>query len=328
VSSGGIELAVSLYSFTQRFVEHDDYDVRDMFCTLHQFGVRQFEIVGAQVFDQYPRPRASEVDRVLAAAQAHGCVPFSYGGYIDSGRVSDHTPTDEDVILDLTADLMTARDLGCRYLRAGHIPEHLLESAAELAENYGISIGIEVHAPSRPSDEDIQRLLSRYEAIGSARLGFVPDFGCFIERPAQPAIQRLLAMGARQDLLDHIIANRHSGVSELQMWDEVRARGGGNAERAAIAEFFGFLSFGPADLDGFRTLLPWSHYFHSKFYHVGEDLTDQQIPVDQLLTDIVASGFEGVLMSEYEGHAFHLDDAEEQVARHLQLERRILSSIA
>jgi hypothetical protein len=42
----------------------------------------------------------------------------------------------------------------------------------------------------------------------------------------------------------------------------------------------------------------------------------------------VASGFEGVLMSEYEGHAFHLDDAEEQVARHLQLERRILSSIA
>jgi len=40
------------------------------------------------------------------------------------------------------------------------------------------------------------------------------------------------------------------------------------------------------------------------------------------------SAIEGVLMSEYEGHAFHLDDAEEQVARHLQLERRILESIA
>jgi hypothetical protein len=68
--------------------------------------------------------------------------------------------------------------------------------------------------------------------------------------------------------------------------------------------------------------------FPLEVLHVGEDLTDQQIPVDKLLTDIVASGFEGVLMSEYEGHAFHLDDAEEQVARHLQLERRILSSIA
>ena len=40
------------------------------------------------------------------------------------------------------------------------------------------------------------------------------------------------------------------------------------------------------------------------------------------------SAIEGVLMSEYEGHAFHLDDAEGQVARHLQLERRILESIA
>jgi deglycosylation enzyme subunit DgpC len=328
VTSGGIELAVSLYSFTQRFVEREDYQVEDMFRTLEQLGVRQFEIVGSQVFDHYPRPGAGEVDRVLAAAAAHGCTPFSYGGYIDSGRISGHIPTDEDVVLDLTADLMTARDLGCRYLRAGNVPEHLPELTAQLAENYGVSIGTEVHAPSRPSDEDIQRLLTRYEDIGSSRLGFIPDFGCFIERPAQPAIQRLLTMGARQDLLDYIIANRHSGVSELQMQDDVHARGGGNAERAAIAEFFGFLSFGPADLDGFRTLLPWSHYFHSKFYYVAEDLTDQQIPVDKLLTDIAASGFEGVLMSEYEGHAFHLDDAEEQVARHLQLERRILSSVA
>ena len=59
--SAGIELAVSLYSFTQRFVERDDYHVEDMFRTLHQLGVRQFEIVGSQVFDQYPRPRAREV---------------------------------------------------------------------------------------------------------------------------------------------------------------------------------------------------------------------------------------------------------------------------
>jgi len=263
-SSAEIELAVSLYSFTQRFVERDDYGVEDMFRSLQQLGVRRFEIVGAQAFDQYPRPRAGEVDRVLAAAEAYGCVPFSYGGYIDSGRISGHTPTDDDVMLDLTADLVTARDLGCHYLRAGNIPEHLLEAAAQLAEAYDINVGIEVHAPSRPSDEDIQRLLARYEDIGSPRLGFIPDFGCFIERPTRPAIRRLLAMGARQDLLDYVIANRHTGVSEQEMWDDVRARGGGNAERAAILEFFGFLSFGPADLDGFRTLQPWSHYFHSK----------------------------------------------------------------
>ena len=326
MSAAGIELGVSLYSFTQRFIDRDDYGLDEMFSTLAELGVRKFELVGSQVFDQYPRPRLGEIEDVLSAAARHGCEPFSYGGYIDLGRIAGRTPTDEDVILDLTADLMTARDMGCGYLRAGNIPEHLLDLAAQLAENYGINIGIEIHAPSRPSDDDVQLLRERYEEIGSPRLGFIPDFGCFIERPAQPALDRLLAMGAQQDLLDYVIANRHSGVSEDQIWDEVRGRGGGDAERAAIAEFFGFLSFGPADLEGFQTLLPRSLYFHSKFYHVDEDLVDRQIPIERLLTDIAASGFQGVLMSEYEGHAFHLDDADEQVARHLNLERGVLSA--
>jgi deglycosylation enzyme subunit DgpC len=327
MSAEDIELGVSLYSFTQRFVDRDDYGLDEMFETVARLGVRKFELVGSQVFDYYPRPRPSEVDQVLAAAARYGCEPFSYGGYIDSGRISRHIPTDEDVALDLTADLMTARDLGCRYLRAGNIPGHLLDLAAQLAENYGVNIGIEIHAPSRPSDHDVQLLRVRYEEIDSPRLGFIPDFGCFIERPAQPAVDRLLAMGARRDLLDYVIVNRHSGVSEDQMWDEVHRRGGGDAERAAVAEFFGFLSFGPADLQGFKTLLPRSLYFHSKFYHVGEDLVERQIPIDRLLEDIVTSGFGGVLMSEYEGHAFHLDDADDQVARHLELERRVLASL-
>jgi hypothetical protein len=100
--------------------------------------------------------------------------------------------------------------------------------------------------------------------------------------------------------------------------------GGGEAEKLAISDFFGFLSFGPADVDGFTTLLHRTQYFHSKFYHVTEDLTDPQIPVEKLLTAIVESGFEGVLLSEYEGHAFHLDDAHEQLERHLRMEQKIL----
>jgi sugar phosphate isomerase/epimerase len=327
MSAAGIELAVSLYSFTERFVERDDYHVEQMMGTISGWGVRRFELVGSQVFDHYPRPQAAEVEHVLRAAGTHGCQPFSYGGYVDWGRITGHQPTDADIVLDLTADLMTARDLGCSHLRAGNLPVHLLPLAAQLAENYGVSIGIEVHAPSRPSDPDIQELLAAFDAIDSPRLGFIPDFGCFIERPAPPAIDRLLAMGARNDLIELIIAERHSGRSEDQLWDEVRERGGGQAERAAIAEFFGFLSFGPADLEGFRTLLPRSLYFHSKFYHVDDDLIDRQIPIAALLTDIVGSGFEGVLMSEYEGHAFHLDDAEVQLPRHLELERQVLAGL-
>lgn len=322
---GGIEQAVSLYGFNQRWVEEPDYTLEDCLDEVQSLGVEKFELVGAVFFDRYPRPALAEVERVLTAARDRGLTPFSYGGYADIGRITGHEPVDEDYILDLTADLMTARELGCRYLRAGAIPVHLLPLAAMLAEQYDVNIGIEVHAPSRPSDPDIQELRAEFEKIGSRRLGFVPDFGCFIERPAEPALDRYVANGADRELLEFVIRNRHSGLTEEQVYQRVREQGGGEAERPAISDLFGFLSFGPADLDGFATLLPWTQYFHSKFYYVTAELEDSTIPLERLIKAIVESGFQGVLMSEYEGHAFRGGDAREQLDRHLPLEQRILN---
>lgn len=324
---GTIEQAVSLYGFAERLVDRREYGVDDMFAELNALGVQKFELIGSMVFDQYPRPKASEISAVLTSAERHGVTPFSYGGYTDIGRITGHDATDAEIMLDVTADLMTARDLGVQYLRAGSIPVHLLAQSASMAERYGIKIGIEIHAPSRPSDDKVQKLLAMMDELDSPYLGLVPDFGCFIERPAQPALDRHLANGASQELLDYVIAHRHDGLDEPGMQATIAEMGGGEAEKIAVSEFFGFLSFGPADVEGFRTLLHRTQYFHSKFYHVTEDLQDPQIPVERLLAAIVESGFEGVLLSEYEGHAFHLDDAHEQLERHLRLEQKILAGL-
>lgn len=323
----GIEQGISLYSFNKEFVTLPDYSIEDALDGLVALDVQKYELVGSVFFDNYPRPSAAEVENVRSASAARGLTPFSYGGYMDVGRVTGHTPSPQDFILDLTADLRTARDLGCGYLRETNIPIDLLPMAAQLAEYYGVNIGIEVHAPSKPSDRHIQEQLEAFERIGSDRLGFIPDFGCFIERPAAPALARHITAGAKPELLEYIIANRHAGFSEEEMHQRVTEMGGGDAEKVAIAEFFGFLSFGPADIEGFTTLLKHTHYFHSKFYYVEEDLTDPTIPMPALLSAIVDSGFQGVLMSEYEGHAFQESDAPVQLDRHLRLEQQILAGV-
>lgn len=324
----GIEQAISLYSFTQRLVERPAYGIDDMFAELSGFGIKKYELIGSQVFEQYPRPRPDEIAAILESADRHGVTPFSYGGYIDWGRITGRVPGDADVVLDLTADLMTARDLGCTYLRSGEIPLHLLPLAAEFAENYGVKIGIEVHAPHTPGDAATQAMLTEFDRLDSPWLGFIPDFGCFIERPSEPALLRYLEQGATRDNLEYIIANRHSGKTSGELEAEMMERGGGLGEKMAISEFFGFLSFGPADVEGFKTLLARTHYFHSKFYHVTAELTDPTIPIEALLTAIVDSGFQGILLSEYEGHAFCLDDTHEQLGRHLALEQKILTSLS
>ncbi|MFA7940678.1 hypothetical protein ACEODM_27865 [Klebsiella oxytoca] len=322
-----IEQGVSLYGFEQRFVEEQDYGIEEMFAELNKLGVSKFELVGSQVFSQYPRPKQEEIANVIDLAKKYNVTPFAYGGYIDRGRITGRAYTDEDVIYYVTADLMTARELGCVCLRETNMPPHLLPRVAKLAEEFNVAVGIEVHSPARPGDKSIQNLLAIMDEINSPFLGLIPDFGCFIERPVAFLIERHIANGADPKLIEYVIENRHNGFSEHEMIDKIRKMGGGEAERGAIAEFFGMMTFGPADIDGFATLIHRTLYFHSKFYHVTVDLTDPQIPLERLLNEIVKAKFSGVLMSEYEGHMFHLNDAHEQLERHLQLENKILNSL-
>ena len=74
-------------------------------------------------------------------------------------------------------------------------------------------------------------------------------------------------------------------------------------------------------------MVPYTSYVHGKFYHVDENLEENTIPYHAILKILAEGGFQGVLITEYEGHAFYLDDADEQIGRHLAMGQRVLSQI-
>lgn len=322
-----IDLGVSLYGFTERFIKEDDYSFEQMFQDLNKLGIKKFELVGAQMFQNYPTPAESEIDEVAALAKKYNVQPFSYGGYVDFAKHHDHDMNEREILNEVIFDLMTAKKLGCKYLRTSILPKSIYPELAKLAEYYGIIVGCEVHAPERPSDPEIQELLEVFKELNSPWLGFVPDFGCFIERPNRIHIERFEKLGAKPEILQFIIDNRWNGYTEEQMAGKVEEMGGGLAEKMAVSEWFGYMSFAPADLDGFKTILPYSRYFHAKFYHIEEDCIETTIPYDKLLRMILDSGFEGTLMIEYEGHTFYLNDALEQIERHIRMEKNILEQL-
>ena len=51
------------------------------------------------------------------------------------------------------------------------------------------------------------------------------------------------------------------------------------------------------------------------------------IPYEEALGILAKGGYQGVFLSEYEGHAFYLNDADEQIDRHLALGQRILKAL-
>ncbi len=325
---GNISFGVSLYSFTQQWYERPGFGFADMFQILRKLGISKYEVVGSQSFDQYPMPRQESIQELVQLSDLYGMTPFSYGGQIDAGKYSGRDMDMEEIIREAFDEFRVARRLGCKYLRGtGLLPLSEYARLAEMAELYDIRYGIEIHAPSKPSDANIQAMAAEMERLGSAYLGFVPDLGCFIERPSQKLLNYYKRLGANMEIVDYIVKNRHAGGSEESVWEEVKAMGAGEADHIAVSELFGHQSFGPADLEGFKTVLPYSLYFHGKFYDISEDLQETTIPYKQIIQYILELGFNGVMMTEYEGHSFYTDDAEEQIARHLAMQKRILESL-
>ena len=67
-----------------------------------------------------------------------------------------------------------------------------------------------------------------------------------------------MGLGAERETLDWIIANRHNGMTEEEMQEHVATTmGGGEGEKVAISEWFGYLSFAPAQLDKFSAMVPF-----------------------------------------------------------------------
>lgn len=322
-----IDLGVSLYGFTELWATDDSFGFEEMFKELNRLGITKFEIVGSQMFNNYPMASDDEINHLLELCKQYEVTPFSYAGQVDGGKYSDHDMTDEEIMSEATFDLMSAYKLGCKYMRGYGIPNHLASQVAKMAEYYDIKVGFEIHAPSKPSDAKTQELVQIIKESGSKYIGLVPDFGCFIERPNPLMLKSFVDAGANTEIIDFIVENRHTGYTEESLWAKVQEMGGGTVEKLAISQMFGFLSFAPADLEGFKTLLPYCHYFHGKFYHIGEDCIETTIPYDKLIKMIVESGFEGVIMTEYEGHCFYLNDASEQIERHLLMEKNILQNL-
>lgn len=325
--AANIDFGVSLYGFTERFVKEDGYGFEEMFQELNTLGIKKFEIVGAQMFQQYPNPTDEEIQNVVKLAKKYDVEPFSYGGYVDFAKYSDHDMNEDEMMNEITYDLMTAHKLGCKYIRGFGIPVELYPRVAQMAEFYQVKVCYEIHAPEKPSDPHIQKLVKIFDELKSPWVGFVPDFGCYIERPNEIHIKRFLDLGAKMENLQFIIDNRWNGYTEETMNQKMEEMGGGLAEKMAVSEWFGFMSFAPADLEGFKKVLPHAKYFHGKFYHIGEDCVETIIPYEKLIQLIVDSGFRGTIMIEYEGHSFYLNDAAEQIGRHIQMEKRILDRL-
>ena len=317
-----IKRGVSLYSY-QNETFLGTMTLEDCIRTSVEFGARGIEIVGEQTFWGWPEAGVEDeaVDTWHRLIGTYGAVPVSHDFMLDYKRYKGRPMPFEEQVASVKNDIDFAARLGMRYVRAlVSITPEVLVAAAPYAEEKGLKILLEIHAPLHFDHPWILRHAEAYEKAGSDALGFLPDMGMFVDRFPRIWKERFIRNGCPRPIADYIEKAYEDRVLSEYVMLNVREMGG-NAAAMSMAETLRHnAAFEPKRMLDFMQRI---HNIHGKFYEMTDEIEEYSIPYDRIIQILKQGGYAGYICSEYEGNRW-IEDAEpvqsvEQVRRHQRM---------
>jgi sugar phosphate isomerase/epimerase len=323
ISGAGTPIqGVTLYSFTRSFHARE-YDLDSLIrrVAAERFGPG-LELVGFQSIRGFPKIDDTFVGWFRDLVDELGLLPTTMSINTDLGLRRDRLLTEDERVAYMEPQLRAAAQLGFSAARVQiSLTPDAMENLLPLAEQYGITLALEVHAHQHGQADDILRMRDRYDRIGSPLLGFTMDWGSTTTAFAPSALESYRRRGASDGLLDAIVT----------LWNEYYSLGAPADDREHGERFSAFMGlgarhgrpdlgidlaingtgiFGPARVDSWREILPWVRHVHGKFFGIDAAGDEPSVPVRELVALLVEIGYTGAISSEYEGwHWNNWDDA-------------------
>jgi sugar phosphate isomerase/epimerase len=307
--SAQIKRGVSLYSF-QNETFQGKMTLEDCIRTCAEMGARGIEVIGEQTFWGLPE---YEVDPA-AIAEWHAligkydCVPISHDYMLDYKRYKGREMPVDEQIASVRKDIDFGAALGVPYIRSlVSIAPEVLVGAAPYAEDKGIMLLTEVHAPLHFDHPWIIRLAEAFAKSGSPALGFLPDMGMFLH--AYPPVWRAKfeRLGVPKAIADYVVKAYEDRVLSEYVILNVQQMGGVGPAIGMAEVMRHNAAFEPKRMLDYMPLI---RNVHGKFYEMTADYVEPSIPYDQIVSVLKQGGYDGYICSEYEGNRW-IEDAEE-----------------
>jgi len=304
---------VTLYSFTRAFHGRElDLDglIRKVAAEGYGPGL---EIVGFSSFRGFPGLDDAFVGRFRDLTGEVGLVPTSLAINADIGIHRDRLLDQDELIEYMRRQIEAASRLGFPIARVQiSLEPDSMERLAPVAERYGVTLALEVHADQYASHPRILAMRDRYEQVGSPYLGFTADWGATTVGFAPSLIEAYRRRGASEDLLAKVVA----------LWDEFYEAGPPKDQADHGQRFGRFIAlaaqngrpdlgvdlgingtglFGPARVNDWLEIMPWIRHVHGKHFGIDERGEEPSVPVRDLIRLLVEQGYTGAISSEYEG---------------------------
>ena len=304
-----IKRGVSLYSF-QNETFQGKMTLEDCIRTCAEMGAYGIEVVGEQSFWGWPEAgvEQAEIDNWHRMIAQYGCVPVSHDFMLDYKRYKGREMPFEEQVASVRKDIDFGVRLGVKYVRAlVSIAPEVLVAAAPYAEEKGIKILIEVHAPLHFDHPWIIRHAEAYEQSGSDALGFLPDMGMFLHSFPPVWKAKFLRLGVPPEIADYVVKAYEDRVLSEYVINNVREMGGAGPAIAMAETLRHNAAFEPRRMLDFT---PRIHNIHGKFYEVTVDYLEPSSPYAEIGEVLEQGGYDGYICSEYEGNRW-IEDAEE-----------------
>ncbi|WP_125130605.1 sugar phosphate isomerase/epimerase [Microbacterium sp. 10M-3C3] len=304
---------VTLYSFTRAF-HGREYDLEQLIRKVADEGYGPgLEIIGFSSFRGFPDIDDAFAGRFSDLIDEVGLVRTSLAVNADIGIHRDRLLNQDELIEYMRRQIAAAAKLGFPIARVQiSLTPDSMAQLAPIAEDYGVTLALEVHADQYASHPRILALRDRYEEVGSPFLGFTMDWGATVSGFAPSLIEAYRRRGASEELLAAVV----------QLWNDFYEQGP-PADQAEHGQRFGrFIGlahqhgrpdlgidmgingtglFGPARVDDWLEIMPWIRHVHGKFFGIDENHQEPSVPVADLVTLLVENGYSGAISSEYEG---------------------------
>lgn len=304
-----IKRGVSLYSF-QNETFQGKMTLEDCIRTCAELGAYGIEVIGEQSFwglPEYPVADA-DIENWRKWIKQYDCVPVSHDFMVDYKRYKNREMPFDEQVASVKKDIDFGARLGVKYLRAlVSIAPEVLVAAAPYAEEKGVKILIEVHAPLHFDHPWIIRHAEAFEKSGSDALGFLPDMGMFLHRFPRVWKEKFMRVGVPKHIADYVEKAYEDRVLSEYVILNVQQMGGVGPAIAMAETLRHNAAFEPKRMLDHMDRI---HNIHGKFYEMNADYVEPSIPYDEIVAVLQKGGYDGYICSEYEGNRW-IEDAEE-----------------
>ena len=237
-------------------------DLKDCFEDMYDMGAHGLEILANTHIEKYPNPTDEWVEEWFRLLDKYEIVPVEYGNWIDSHMLGYRDLTTEESYELLARDMRLAHRLGFTVMRT-KMP--VISSKLDPVENWR-----EIIKMALPLAEELNiKMCPEIHAPTNLDSEMVRNFVEFIEETGTKNFGLNIDFGVFQNNFDKEPPERRH-----------------------------FMGSKPEEI---IPLLPYVYCCHAKFNDMSDDFEETTIPYKEVVAIMKEHGWDGYLLSEYEG---------------------------